>query len=106
MAYALIDDRTDAQRQTHTVLVLGTDDAMTRWGRECGMVGKNGRSIAAWACLPEHVDTVMRWVKGRNDLRRVRTATECTFPKKGDHIHIYVVDAEHVALGGLADATS
>jgi hypothetical protein len=101
MAYALVDDRTDTQRQTHTVLVLGTDDAMTRWGRRCGMVGKTGRSIAAWACEPRHVNTVMRWAEGRGDLKRVRTATECTFPKKGDHIHIYVVTDEHPALGGV-----
>lgn len=99
MAYALIDDRTDSQRRTHTVLVLGTDDFMTNWGRRCGMVGKTGRSIAAWACRPEHVRTVLAWAEARGDLKRVRTATECTFPKKGDHIHIYVVDDDHVALG-------
>lgn len=104
MGYALIDDRTDEQRRTHTVLVLGTDDAMTRWGRECGVVGKTGRSIAAWACQPEHVQAVMAWAKGRNDLKRVRTATECTFPKKGDHIHIYVVDEDHVSLGDKTNA--
>jgi hypothetical protein len=104
VAYALIDDRTDEQRRTHTVLVLGTDDVMTRWGRECGMVGKTGRSIAAWACRPEHVQAVTAWAKGRNDLKRVRTATECRFPRNGDHIHIYVVDDEHVALGVTSDA--
>lgn len=99
MAYALVDDRSDAQRQTHTVLVLGTDDVMTRWGRECGTVGRNGRSIAAWACEPQHVNTVMRWAKGRSDLKRVRRATR-VYPKRGDHIHVYVVTDEHPALGG------
>ena len=103
MGYALIDDRTDEQRRTHTVLVLGTDDVMTRWGRECGMVGRTGRSLAAWACKPEHVQTVTAWAKGRNDLKHVRTATECTFPRKGDHIHIYVVDDDHVSLEEVSD---
>jgi hypothetical protein len=95
----VIDDRTDAQRQTHSVLIVGDDGFMTRLGPRCGTVGKAGKSRAAWACTPEHADTVERWVRGRNDLKRVRRAVR-VYPKRGDHIHVYVVTDDHPALGG------
>ena len=99
----VIDDRTDEQRQTHSVLIVGDDDFMTLWGRSCGKVGQSGKSRAAWACKPEDADAVEQWMWSRKDLKRVRRAVRA-YAKKGDHIHIYVVGAEHVALGGLSHA--
>jgi hypothetical protein len=95
----VVDDRTDEQRQTHSVLIVGDDGFMTRWGHHCGMVGRSGKSRAAWACKPEDADTVERWVRGRGDLKRVRRAVRA-YAKKGDHVHIYVVDDDHPSLGG------
>lgn len=93
----VIDDRTDDQRQTHSVLIVGDDGFMTRWGHQCGTVGKSGKSRAAWACRPEDADAVERWVRGRGDLSRVRRAVRA-YAKRGDHIHIYVVTDDHVSL--------
>lgn len=95
----VIDDRTDEQRQTHSVLIVGDDGFMTRLGYGCGLVGKSGKSRAAWACRPEDADAVERWVRGRGDLSRVRRAARA-YAKRGDHIHIYVVTDEHPSLGG------
>lgn len=100
----VIDDRTDEQRQTHSVLIVGDDGFMTRWGRDCGMVGRSGKSRAAWACRPEDADAVERWVRGRGDLKRVRRAMRA-YAKKGDHIHIYVVTDDHVSLEKESHAT-
>jgi len=100
------DDRTDEQKKTHSVLIVGDDDFMTHWGRHCGKVGRSGKSRAAWACRPEDADSVEQWVWSRGDMKRVRRAAR-VYPKRGDHIHIYVVDDQHVALGKKAsDATS
>lgn len=95
----VVDDRTPEQRQTHTVLIVGDDGFMTRWGHHCGMVGKSGKSRAAWACTPDKADAVERWVRARGDLKRVRRAVR-VYPKRGDHIHVYVVTDDHVSLGG------
>jgi hypothetical protein len=94
-----VDRRTDEERASHPVLVVGTDPGMTDWGREAGHVGKAGRSIAAWACRPGDVDTVMRWVKRRGDLKGARIARRPNV-KAGDHFSIYVVNDGHPALGG------
>jgi hypothetical protein len=93
----VIDDRTQEQRETHRVLICGTDGFMTRWGHRCGMVGKSGRSIAAWACTPGDAATVEAWVRTRGDLKRVRRAIR-VYPQKGDHIHIYVVTDAHPSI--------
>jgi hypothetical protein len=93
----VVDDRTDVQRITHCCLVVGTDRFMTRLGRECGQVGTAGRSLAAWACQPVDLRKVFEWAKGRGDLKCVRTAAHVR-PKRGDHVHIYVVDEDHVSV--------
>lgn len=100
------DDRTEEQRQTHSVLIVGDDDFMTRWGHSCGKVGRSGKSRAAWACRPEDADTVEKWVRSRGDMKRVRRAARA-YAKRGDHIHIYLVGEQHIALGKeVSDATS
>ena len=89
------DDRTAEQMQTHTWLVIGTDKFMSGWGRAQG-----GKSIAAWACLPEHRHMVLDWVEGRSDMLRVRETTDPYRPRGAGHCHIYVVEDGHPALGG------
>lgn len=88
------DDRTDAERATHTWLVIGTDRWMSGWGGARG-----GASYAAWACRPEDRREVLAWVEGRGDMTRVREAMEPYKPGRGCvHLHVYVVDDEHPAL--------
>jgi hypothetical protein len=96
-----VDDRTPEQKQTHTVVIAGNDRAMTNIGRECGMVQRGGQSIAAWACRPGDAVRVEAWVKGRNDLTYIRVAGK-RLGKPGDHVHIYVVDDQHPAIGAKA----
>lgn len=91
------DDRTWEQRGTHRILIVGTDRFMSRLGQRAGVCQQ---SFAAWACRPEDADSVEKWVRSRGDMTRVRRATDRLHPQKGVHVHIYVVDAEHPALGG------
>ena len=92
----LEDDRTDAQRKTHTVLVIGTDKGMSGWGMASG-----GTSYAAWACEPDCVMEVVQWVERRGDMLRVRVASGQWRPRGVGHAHIYVADrATHASLVG------
>ena len=86
------DDRTEAQQQTHTILVVGTDRFLSGWG-----AAKGGLSYAAWACTWEQADTMRQRIAGRTDMMRVRTVID----KPGNryapkapckHLHIYVAD--------------
>lgn len=84
------DDRTPAQRLTHTLLVVGTDKGMSGWGKAEG-----GVSLAAWACRPEHVNAVESTVEQRGDMSRVRVvvADEYRPSPRCAHLHIYVARA-------------
>lgn len=90
------DDRTDAQKLTHTWLVVGTDKFMSGWGKATG-----GNSYAAWACLPEHSRIVRNWVESRGDMRRVREVSGNYLPSGRGHLHIYVADENHPSLAYL-----
>jgi hypothetical protein len=87
-----VDDRTDAQKQTHTWIVAGTDRFMSGWGRAEG-----GTSYAAWACKPEHRREVLNWVESRGDMLRVREVSPDWRPRGKGHTHIYVVTEKHPA---------
>lgn len=65
------DDRTEAEKKTHTVIIAMTDSFMSGWGR----AGSNGVSYAGWAAKPEDADVVERWVRGRSDAKRVRVVS-------------------------------
>ena len=90
-----IDDRTEAQKKTHTVLVAATDSFMSGWGHAQG-----GMSYCAWACKPEHRPYVEEWVRARGDMKRVRIVGGDWRPNRraGDHTHIYVADDRHHAI--------
>lgn len=87
------DDRTEAQKATHCVLVVGTDRFLSGWGKASG-----GVSYAAWACRVDDESRVLRWVESRKDLNRVRVVGKDWRPRGNGHTHIYVVDADHPAL--------
>ncbi len=86
------DDRTDEQRLTHTVIVSAIDKFMSGWGRAA-----NGKSVAAWACRPEHADRVFAWVKSRGEMRNVRMSDHA-FRSGAEHTHIYTVNDGHASL--------
>ena len=90
------DDRTPEQKETHTYLIVGTDTFMSDWGGATG-----GASIAAWACGPDtNTNRVFNWVQSRSDMTRVRDAIDgkgSRYSPKCEHLHIYVVGADHPA---------
>ena len=87
------DDRTEAQKMTHTILVIGTDRFMSGWGQA------PGTSYAAWACRPHEYQEVKRAIRARSDMRRVRVVDGRTYRPRGrtgDHFHIYVHNGREV----------
>lgn len=88
------DDRTDEQKRTHRVLVIGTDSFLSGWGGAEG-----GASYAAWACTPDDEYAVTRWVENRGDMKRVRVTRDPYRPGRNcAHLHIYVVGENHPAV--------
>lgn len=87
------DDRTPEQRETHTVIIGGTDRFMSGWG-----LARGGVSVAGWACKPEDAKTVREWVERRGDMLRVR---ELGRNARAAHVHIYVADETHPSLERL-----
>lgn len=86
------DDRTPEQKQTHRMIVLGTDTFLSGWGQARG-----GASYAGWACTPDLADRVFRHVSARSDMHRVRLVSGDYRPSARycAHLHVYVVDADH-----------
>lgn len=89
------DDRTESQRQTHTIGIVGTDSFMSGWGDASG-----GTSVACWACSPDQSYTrVFDWVNGRSEMKRVRVVDLRTWrPRNASHVHIYAVESGHPSL--------
>ena len=87
------DDRTGHQRTTHPVIVVGTDSFLSGWGEATG-----GKSYAGWACRYEDQYKVERWVRKREDIKRVRIVGSDYKPQGVGHCHIYVVTPGHPAL--------
>jgi hypothetical protein len=97
-ATTIVDDRTEEQQRTHTVLMGGIDRCMSGWGG-----AENRLSRAYWA-VPnnaDQADSLWRWVASRGDISRP-TVYYHGLPghirSSGDHIHIYVVRDGHPAL--------
>lgn len=84
-----VDDRTEDERHTHSVLIAGTDPFLS---------GCGGASVACWACRPEDADFVVRWVEKRGDMKRVRYTSVESLRRVRGHAHIYRVGVEHPAL--------
>lgn len=82
-----MDQRTEQQKQTHTVLIGGKDSFMSGWGK--GTVG----SYAYWACEPEHQEAVEWWV-GKRDGIKLKSYRE----RPKNHTSIYPVDEGHPAV--------
>lgn len=92
----LKDDRTQAERKTHSLLVGGNDSFMSGWGS-----AKGGISYAFWACTFEQVDKVEQWVRSRGDIKYARIQSNPPRGHEHDHCHIYTIKDGHPALGGV-----
>jgi hypothetical protein len=93
------DDREQGEKAEYCYLVIGTDRDMSGWGKAMG-----GVSLAAWACRGEDRKSVLEWVEGRGDMKRVRENCDnggnCRWrPRGAGHVHIYIVKPGHPALG-------
>jgi hypothetical protein len=82
---AFQDDRSDKQKKTHTLAVVGTDSFMSGWGGAEG-----GMSYAGWACTYEDLDATERMVLARRDMKRVRIVSLDGYRPSAAHTHIYV----------------
>jgi hypothetical protein len=91
------DDRTDAQKLTHTIAVVDTDRVLSGWGKAEGMP-----SYAAWSFdgAITHGARVFAWVSRRSDMQRIRMVSLKGYrPKQPSHLHVYVVGEDHPAAG-------
>ena len=91
-----VDDRTEEQQSTHKCLITATDRFMSGWGGAAG-----GASKCAWACSLEDAEKVLAWVEARSDMKYVnyRGPSAPQWRPKAAHVHIYVVEPGHPALG-------
>ena len=91
----IVDDRTEEENRTHSVIVLGTDRFLSGWGEAEG-----GASYAGWACKPDDFYVTERFVRRRSDMLRVRVVGNGYRPSARlcKHFHIYVVRDGHPAM--------
>jgi hypothetical protein len=94
------DDRTATEWLTHTCFVKGRDTFMSGWGGAEG-----GTSYAVWCCRSQDLGAVLEWVKARTDMVNVTTNfNPDTYKlKRGDRLHMYVVDEGHPSLAANDD---
>lgn len=82
----IVDDRTEDQKRTHTLAVVGTDSFMSGWGE-----ARSGLSYAAWAFKDGQYADALSRIEGRGDMKRVRVVTLDGYRATGAaHLHIYV----------------
>ncbi len=90
-----VDDRTEEQKKTHTWLVTATDRFMSGWGH-----ASEGTSKCAWACRTlGEAQQVLAWVESRDEMKYVNLTSGKWYPRAA-HVHIYVADQTHPAIGG------
>ena len=88
------DDRTEAEKTTHTWLITATDKFMSGWGNARG-----GKSKVAWACRPEHACALLDWVDSREEMSFVNATLATNWrPRNCVHMHVYVANANHPAV--------
>lgn len=81
-----VDDRTEEQKLTHPLAVIGTDSFMSGWGE-----AKDGLSYAGWAFKDGQEAEAFATIDNRTDMKRVRIVTLKGYRAAGAaHCHIYV----------------
>ena len=86
MATIFQDDRTEGEKLTHRLAVVGTDPFMSGWGGATG-----GLSYAGWAFKDGQEADAWAMINRRNDMQRVRVVTLDGYKARGAaHCHIDV----------------
>ncbi|MAH49846.1 hypothetical protein CMI37_28760 [Candidatus Pacearchaeota archaeon] len=81
-----VDDRTEEEKKTHRLAVVGTDTFMSGWGQAEG-----GVSYAGWAFTPAQESKAITRIESRGDMKRVRVVMLDGYRPSGvGHCHIYV----------------
>lgn len=83
----LVDDRTEEQRKTHRLAIVGTDTFMSGWGGAEG-----GMSYAGWAFKDGDESRAWGYVSSRREMQRVRIVLLDGYRPNAAHTHIYVFD--------------
>ena len=82
----IVDERTEDQKLTHRLAVVGTDRFLSGWGKAEG-----GLSYAAWAFKDGQEASCFATIDNRGDMQRVRVVTLKGYRAPGaKHLHIYV----------------
>ena len=79
------DDRTEEQKKTHKLAVVGTDTFMSGWG-----LAEGGASYSGWAFEDGQYAEVLAMMNGRGDMQRVRLVSLDSYKPTAKHTHIYV----------------
>ena len=79
------DDRTEEQKLTHRLAVVGTDNFMSGRGGAA-----SGTSYAGWAFEDGDEGSCLAWVDRRLDMHRVRVVILEGYRPNAAHTHIYV----------------
>jgi hypothetical protein len=85
------DDRTEAQKKTHRLAVVGTDPWMSGWGGAEG-----GASYAAWAFPEGYESAALGMIAQRGDMKRIRVVVLDDYRPKAAHTHVYVFNPRRV----------
>ena len=95
MHHNVTDKREEKHFKTHTCCVTAVDTCMSGWGS-----ATNGLSYCVWVCKPQHVDQLYDWVCSRDEMKNVNFyySFKKMYPKKNDHLAIYVVKDNHPCL--------
>ena len=80
-----VDDRTEEQRKTRRLAVVGTDSFMSGWG-----MASNGASYAGWAFKDGDYSRALAMVENRKEMKRVRLVALDGYRPQAAHTHIYV----------------
>ena len=79
------DRRTEDEKRTHTLAVVGTDVFMSGWG-----AAEAGPSYAAWAFKDGDLARCLCYVQSRGDMKRIRIVSLKDYRPKAAHTSIYI----------------
>jgi hypothetical protein len=97
MSAQVNDRRQQAELAGEYVLVGGRDSFMSGWGQ-----GVDG-SYAYWS-VPRHLaDTMLQWVKARDEFPRDKVYQVVPYKARG-HVSVYAYNPKHPAFDGVLNS--
>lgn len=101
MQLTIDDRRTEAQKKTHYLALVGIDKFLTQMSHNFGYPSKTGYSRAAWATDSyEKLNYIFSWLNYRKDIIYIRQEDLRTYKpdSKTFHFSIYLVNDFHEAM--------